>query len=406
MNLLRTPFVALLLGAFFVAGCASPPATSPGSLTLARAAEKKEKDAGELKIRTALALSAPQRARLAQIVQTDDGARALWQEIKAQADGVAAATPDPLKVINYEGRINTDKARIETVQHLQDMDKLAVLGYAYAATSGDEQQRYGKAARDFVLAWSQTFQPTGNPINENKLEPVWQTYAMLREGTLFSVEQKASVESWLRDLGEAELRYARANPHTTHNNWHAKRLKMMAQLGAILNEPKFTDYALDEVKSYVAKSLRGDGTSLDLEERDALSYHVAGLVPFLVLARAAGDKGRELYFYEAPGGASLQKSVNFAVPYAKGEKEYPQWRNTKAAIDHERAKAGIPEYQPGTLYDPREGSTLEMFELASSFEPELLPLVYELSDVPKDTRYPTWNLVLVAAQAPEAPKTD
>lgn len=112
MNLLRKPSTALVMGTLFIVGCAAPPTTSPLSPPLAHAAEKK--DAGELDIRTAIAFSAPQRARLAQIVQSDDSTKALWQQIKAQADDAATVTPAPLKVINYEGRLNTDKARIET----------------------------------------------------------------------------------------------------------------------------------------------------------------------------------------------------------------------------------------------------------------------------------------------------
>ena len=173
----------------------------------------------------------------------------------------------------------------------------------------------------------------------------------------------------------------------------------MAQLGATLNEPKFTDYAANEVKTYVENSLRPDGTSFDLEERDALSYHVSGLTPFLVLARELAPSGENLYDYQAPNGASLKKSVEFVAPYARGEREYPQWRNSKVELDRKRAAEGLAEYQPGVLWQPEDG--LKMFEQATYFDAQWLPLVRKIAQpTDKDARFATWNMVLLSAMAP------
>ena len=397
--LLRPLARTLLLG-LALAGCAAPPHSSPLAPALARAADTAEAaDAGELVIRPPVALTAPQRARLAQIVQTDPSAAALWKPIEAQAQTILNQTPAPLAKISYEGRLNTDAARIETVAHLHDMDDLSVLGYAYAATTGAEQQGYAAKMRAYVLAWAKAYQPTGNPINENKLEPVWVAYRALQEGETFSPAEKTRVESWLRQIGEAELEFAREKPATTQNNWHTKRLKMLAQIGAILGEPKFTDYVARDVKRYVADNLRPDGTSEDLEQRDALSYHVAGLVPFLILARELEPTGLNLYRYQAPTGASLQKSVEFVAPYARGEREYPQWRHTTVELDRARARAGIAEYQPGVLWKPAGG--LQLFEQAAYFDARWLPLVQKLAGQTDDrARYATWNMVLLSAMAP------
>ena len=389
MNSLQKSALLLLI-LQLVAGCAAPPQT-PLAPTVARAADK-----GELDIRPPVRLNAAERARLAQLVNDDAQARALWQQVRAEAQQALKATPRPLQSIVYEGRLNTDPERIESVQHLRDMDVLSLLGYAFGASTGDEQRAYAAKMREFVLAWTGAYRATGNPINENKLEPVWMAYASLQETDTFSDEEKARVEAWLRALGEAHLRFAADNPWSAQNNWGTKRLKLMAQIGPILREPKFSDYAAREVTAYVENSLRPDGTSRDLEERDAMSYHVSSLLSILILARELEPGGQNLYLYKSPSGASLRRSVEFVAPYARGEKQYPQWRNTKVELDRQRAAEGLPEYQPGVLWKPEK--SLKMFELASYFEPQFLPIVARLSGADDaNNRFPTWNIVLLHA---------
>ena len=81
---------ALLACGVFLAGCAAPPQSSPVAPQVARAAS-----VGELTIRPPVTLSAPQRARLTQLIATDSSAAALWKAQQTQAQAALGATAQP-----------------------------------------------------------------------------------------------------------------------------------------------------------------------------------------------------------------------------------------------------------------------------------------------------------------------
>ena len=59
------------------------------------------------------------------------------------------------------------------------------------------------------------------------------------------------------------------------------------------------------------------------------------------------------------------------MPFIKGEKNHPEWVNSKTKLDHERWEAGDPYYKPGKPWDPWEGYKSLM--LASPFDKSLHP---------------------------------
>jgi hypothetical protein len=150
------------------------------------------------------------------------------------------------------------------------------------------------------------------------------------------------------------------------------------------------------VERFVREGLRGDGTSLDLERRDSLTYHCSALVPMLDLALLLGAEGRQLYAWTAPHGGSLQRSVDYVVPYASGEKTRREWVNSQVELDRQRAKAGLDHYQPGSLFDPQDARSL--IEAATAFDARLLPLHRTLSGATAG-RYPAFRLLVQTALA-------
>jgi len=176
-------------------------------------------------------------------------------------------------------------------------------------------------------------------------------------------------------------------------------MKLVGTLGLILNRETYVAYALEQAKKYIDKALYGDGTSRDLQQRDALSYHVSGLKPLMTFAITMDQLGKnknglQTFNYQNPAGGSLRKSVDFVVPYAMGEKQHPEWVNTKVELDRQRAAAGIAHYQPGTLYEPEQSR--EMFELASYFDPKYRKVVQHLMKG-RVQEFDSWFSVLVAA---------
>ncbi|NCB09764.1 MAG: alginate lyase, partial [Bacteroidia bacterium] len=42
-----------------------------------------------------------------------------------------------------------------------------------------------------------------------------------------------------------------------------------------------------------------------------------------------------------PNRSSIEKSVEYVIPFATGDKQRKEWTNSKVALDRERAAAGI-----------------------------------------------------------------
>ena len=85
-----------------------------------------------------------------------------------------------------------------------------------------------------------------------------------------------------------------------------------------------------------------------------------------------------MYDFEGKQGGSIKKSVDYVVPYAKGDKQHEEWVNTTVSLDKRRAEAGLAKYQPGILFNPKK--SLSMFEWALYYDPTLLDVIALLQE--------------------------
>ena len=326
------------------------------------------------------------------LVQTDARAAGLFAKLKDMAKASLNSTPHPVARISTAGKLESDSAKIESRAALEDMKKVYALGYAYSVTS---EGAYGDAAKKFVLAWAHTYQPTGLPVDETKLEPLFSAYDLTRQ--ICSAEEKTAVETWLRAIARREMESVRVNSQTAYNNWNSHRLKIVGQIGFLLDDRALIDHAINGFKRQVAVNLRPDGSSFDFHERDALHYHCYDLEPLLSLAIAAHQNGVALYDFQAPNGASLRKSVNFLVPFCEGAATHAEWVNSKIAFDRQRAAAGERKFKIGSNFDPQDA--VPVLELAVLFDEGLKPLLAKLAGQPS-AKFPTWETVLNQVRLP------
>lgn len=99
-----------------------------------------------------ITLNAQQRTKLMELIKTDKDAKARFDTLKRAADKALNDKPNPIRVIQGEGKLNTDPLAIKTRESLADMRKMYFFAYLFAAT-GDTQ--YADKAREFILAWAQ-----------------------------------------------------------------------------------------------------------------------------------------------------------------------------------------------------------------------------------------------------------
>ncbi len=211
-------------------------------------------------------------ATLQGVLASNRQASQLYDSVLQQAKRHADDQPRPLKKLYYEGLLETNPDRIDTRKSLEDMDK--VIDFIYASY-GSNDTIFAHKTRQFVLAWADTYQPDGNPINENKFVALYWGYYLFRDR--FSDRETEKVEGWMMDIAKHEMH----REHTPNNNWEAKRQKMIGIIGSITDNDRLSAFALRGFKEYVNTAYFADSTSADLRQRDALHYHVGGLKPML-----------------------------------------------------------------------------------------------------------------------------
>lgn len=311
-------------------------------------------------------LSATEAGDLKALIAENEQAKHHYDSIVRLANQHLKDQPRPLMQIFYEGLLETNPDRIDTRKSLEDVDKVVDLIYAFY---GSSHAIYARKAKDLVSAWASTYQPTGNTINENKFVPLFWAYYLFQDH--FSIQEKKKVEDWMVRIAKGQM----ARPHTPNNNWEAKRHKIIGTVGCITGDDALKDFSVKGFKEYINTAYYADGTSNDLKDRDALHYHISGLTPTIgVFVNCTPfDPAFDLYNYTSPGGASIRKSVEYTLPYAKGEIKRKEWTNSKVALDKKRAAAGLAKYQPGMLFDPKKATPL--FGWACYYNPEWYTLL-------------------------------
>jgi hypothetical protein len=286
--------------------------------------------------------------------------------------------PQPVEEIHYEGLLENNPKRIKTTQSLKDIDAAVSLIYA---GYGTEDEIFGKKVKDFIWAWVNTFQPDGNPINENKLDALFWGYYLMQKH--FDKNERETVEKWMLEIAEKEMH----REQTPNNNWEAKRLKIIGTIGCILQNEELKNYSAKGFMKYIETAYFADGTSNDLLTRDALHYHISGLTPcissFINLSKF--DNRFDLFEFVSESGSSIKKSVEYVLPFATGEKQREEWTNSKVQLDKERAAAGFEEYRPGKIFEPQKA--FPMFEWACYYNPDW----YSIFEERKTEKYTnTW----------------
>jgi hypothetical protein len=341
-----------------------------------------------------ISLNPQQRTKLMELIKTDKEAKARFETLKRAADKALNDKPNPIRVIQGEGKFKTDPLAIKTRESLGDMRKMYFFAYIFAAT-GDTQ--YADKAREFILAWAQQNMPTGNPIDETTLDDLFFAFDLTQ--SQFSPAEKKIAQAWMRKVADTQiaigLMHARKGDGISKNNWQSHRLKIVGLIGYTLSEKKYIDYAVEGFKRQIEVNLRSDGSSIDFHERDALHYHCYDIEPLLELAIVANNNGTNLYTYKSKSGASLEKSVKFLLPFCSGEKKHPEFVKSTVAFDRKRAESGDENYKAGHLFDPKKGG--HSLELAAAFDKNLSE-VYCQATAHTASIYPSWQFVINAAR--------
>ena len=314
----------------------------------------------------------------------------LYGAQRALADRALTEDPHPIDTIRSEGLLQGDPKKTATQAALRDMGKMYALALVYRVS---EDTVYLRVLERFLSAWAGTDKPRGDPIDDTNLDPVIEAYDMVK-GELPTASERL-VRDWLRLTAVWEITavFNRPNRATSYNNWHSHRLKIIGEIGFAISDTSLEGYATRGLETQIGRNLRADGPSEDFVTRDALHYHVYDLEPLLKLAillkRAMGI---DYYSYTSPSGSSIQRSVQWVLPYLNGEKTHAEFVNSTVEFDRRRAANGEAAYKAGSMFDPKNGVLTLL--LAGFFDPSVMTTARKVAGT--EDRFPAWVSVVEA----------
>jgi hypothetical protein len=287
----------------------------------------------------------------------------------------------------------TDPKKIRTVKSLADLHKIYALAISYTITNKDT---YKIKCIEYLVAWASINKGMGNPINDTKLNPIFDAYDLLKDQ--IDPSSKATITAWMQQLADAEIaspRYKSVNSKTLFNNWNSHRIKVVGSIAYLINNNAYKVFTDSSLKKQILKNLHADGSGMDLEERDALHYHVYTLEPLIVIATIIKRATNVDYFnFRSASGSSIKNSVDFLLPFATGQKTHPEYVNSTVAFDKKRAENKEPGFTIGANFQPI--AAVEVLSTAAYFSETYLQYVQNL--LTTKSKYPNWPAILNAVK--------
>lgn len=222
-----------------------------------------------------------------------------------------------------------------------------------------------EAAKRYLLAWAQIYQPSGNPINEE----VFFKYIGAYELVMADLDESSRqiIDNFLRVLFEKEKQFINARVgFVAYSNWESRHLGLVTAIAYNLKDAGMMEYCskkylelleqnilpagilgelVPEAKTVSALKQRSTeyiekGTSRDFLQRDAVEYHVANTVGLLLTAIVAHNQHLAWEKIQASRGQSLFDALDFTIPYALGVKTHQEFARTIVSYDREHHSGG------------------------------------------------------------------
>ena len=148
------------------------------------------------------------------------------------------------------------------------------------------------SARQLLLAWSGTYQPSFSPVDETELASLLMGFDLVQE-RLNGVERE-QVQAFCRTLAHGYLSdpVKVGGPSTARNNWHSHRIKIGTAAAYVTGDALLVARAKERFLAHVPRNIGAGGVPFDFEQRDALHYATYSLEPLLttaLMAQAHGD---------------------------------------------------------------------------------------------------------------------
>ena len=285
----------------------------------------------------------------------------LAKAVIGRARAALSRAPAPLPRIHTEGTLPGHGIRDASIVAKRDHPITLDLALAWRLTG---ERAFLAQAERYLVAWADIYQPSFNPIDETGFDALLLAYD-LTETSLPSVA-RAKLDRFWRRMAVGYLGAMDGRPKNAHTNWQSHRIKLATLAAFQTGDARLITRARDAYQRHVAINLRGDGSTFDFEERDALHYVTYNLDPLMMAALAARTHGEAWFGWKAPSGASLPRSLDWLAGYARGDRTHVEFKNSRIAFDRERAAAGQADFAPHS-WNP--ANAVNTYALAARLDP-------------------------------------
>ncbi len=204
--------------------------------------------------------------------------------LKRESNKQLKRSPQPIAQLSSAGKLSlSDPTLINSRKSMQDADAASVLALTYRLT---HQTDYLKKATDILLSWSKSNKPSGNPIDETRLEGMIWAYDLI--SCDLSSQNKTDILNWFERIHTKKMDWV-FGKITSINNHRIHQLKMLLLLDKVLKKNKNWKNDVDSAAQYSTINLNDkSGLSVEYLERNALYYHNYVVQPWLEISLITG----------------------------------------------------------------------------------------------------------------------
>ena len=301
------------------------------------------------------------------------------------------ATPDSLPYIRRDGFISPDWHRYDTVPLSKMTKSVITLSLAYFLT---EYLPYAEHAIRLLRTWFLDERTRMNPhlnygqairgVNEGRGAGIIDTrqwvhlvdaIILLSECNDWSKEEQMKMRDWFHDyllwLLQGKLGKSEAAKKNNHGTWYEVQVATYAMF---TGENAIAQHFIGRLHNRIAFQIQQDGKQpAELSRTRAFHYSVMNLEGLCHAVFLGERLGFDLAHYCAEDGGSIQTALDFLLPFALKEKEFPyqqvtDWRQDidLLSLIVERVSKYYPEYKQKSLNE-RLALKIETGETAISY---------------------------------------
>lgn len=292
------------------------------------------------------------------------------REIVRRAQQALNRPPGAVRELHTEGTLPGQGIRDASVVAKQDQLVVFDLAMAWRLT-GD--RGFLTAASRYLNAWSDTYRPSFNPIDETGFDTM--IFATDLVGPGLPALLRAQLLAFWRRMAIGYLDAMDAGARNATTNWQSHRVKLATVAAFASGDEALVARARTAFRKQIAVNILPDGSVRDFHTRDALHYVTYDLDPLLMAALAAKAHGEDWFSWQSLTGSSLPLALRWLEPYAAGGREHMEFVRSKVPFDRERAAAGNAEYAPHIW---KRGAAVRTFAVATLCDDEYAPILDEL----------------------------